>query len=154
MSAGYFSFLVVATTLLVGCTPSEPPRTGVAGTTNAPQDPIDRLVAICQADQHSGSGEVFPSGLFSPIALPPSALAAELVSQAFERQAGDAKAHTNFTILANRKVRIGDERMAGLHLDSDYTAVLVDTRSGKKIVLLQFQAASKGWWNRVYDDAK
>ena len=109
----------------------------------APHDPIDRLVAECEADQHSGDGEVFPSGLSSVIALPVSGSAGELVSQALN--------DTNFTVLATRRVRISDERMASLHLDPTYTAVLISAGSEKKIVLLQFQPESKGWWNRVFD---
>jgi hypothetical protein len=109
----------------------------------ASDDPITRLVAKCEADQHSGPGEVFPSGLFSPIELPASASIIDLVSQAIH--------DTNFNILATRKVKIADEWVTSLQYDFNYTAVMISTGSEKKIVLLRFQASSKGWWNRVFD---
>jgi hypothetical protein len=149
MSKWYLSLLTA--TLLIGCTPPSPaPRSSGAASTNAAPDAIDRLVARCEASQRSGSSH-FPDGLFSPVALPASASPAELVSQALERQAGDAKPHTNFGILAVRPVHIGILEMAGI-VDPNYIAVLIRTGAEKKIVLLQFQSPTRSWWNRVYDD--
>jgi hypothetical protein len=108
-------------------------------------DAIERLVAECEASQRSG-GSHFPDGPFSPIALPASTPPTALVSQALERQAGDAKPH--FTILTMRSVHIGIPEMAGI-VDPNYSAVLIQTGARQKIVLLQFQEA--GWWNHVYD---
>ncbi len=146
MSTRFLS--LIAGALLVGCAPpSKAPRSVGTTVTNGALDPIDRLVATCEASQRSG-GSHFPDGPFSPIALPASAPPAELVSQALERQAGDAKPHTNFTILSMRPVHIGIPEMAGI-ADPNYTAVLIRTGARQEIVLLQFQAPV--WWSHVYD---
>jgi len=141
MKVLYPAFLAAA--LLGGCAPSASHRADDAAEPKVPRDSIDRLVAACEANQHSGGGEVFPSGMATLIPLPATATAKEVASQALHG--------SKFTMLAARKVRIQDQRMAGLKLDPDYTAILVATDSQKKIVLIQFWPLSKGWWNRVYD---
>ena len=149
MSKWYLSLLTA--TLLIGCAPpSKAPDAIGAASTNAAPDAIDRLVVRCEASQRSEGGH-FPEGPFSPVELPASASPAELVSHALEHQAGDAKPHTNFGVLAVRRVRIGIPEMDGI-CDPNYTAVLIRTGRKKKIVLLQFQSPAKTWWNRVFDD--
>ena len=47
-------------------------------------------------------------------------------------------------ILTNREVSIKDEL---------YKAVLVETTSGRKVVLIRYDENRKtGWWSRVYED--
>jgi hypothetical protein len=42
--------------------------------------------------------------------------------------------------------------LSGVSIPADYyTAVLIDTAYGRKIVLLQFQGANAGWWCKEYD---
>jgi hypothetical protein len=123
-------FIILTALILVGC---------------GHRDPIDRIVKEDSADPH------FPSGMFMPIRLPATASVGEVAARAL------GLAETNITILESRQVHIsyGDEdKLVPLERVS-YTAVLVDTSSGRKVVLLQFQQDSHhppgGWWSRDYD---
>jgi hypothetical protein len=111
------------------------------------RDPIDRIV------KEESSNQDFPSGMFMPIRLPATASAAELASRAL----GFEQLATNCTVLETRQVRIHEDSPLPPELIK-YTAVLVDTTSGRKVILLQFQQYTKhtnslpgGWWSRVYD---
>jgi len=115
----------------------------------APRDPIAKLVANISRNQAEG-GMIFPSGPFQPISSPPTAPTVELVAQAFRYSFRDRSAATNFAILTTQQVRIcGDEELARLG-NVNYTAVLVSTAGGQRIVLLQYSQGNR-WWNRVYD---
>jgi hypothetical protein len=46
--------------------------------------------------------------------------------------------------LETRQVRIPGS------LPDVYTAVIVDTDLGKKIVLMKYEGAALGWWSRVF----
>jgi hypothetical protein len=106
------------------------------------RDPIDRIVEQDSADPF------FPTGMFTPIRLPATASAAEVASRAL------GQSGTNITVLETRQVQIHAD--SGLPAELvNFTAVLVNTTSGLKVVLLQFQKDSQnppgGWWSRVYD---
>ena len=110
------------------------------------EDPIDRIVKQDSADPH------FPSGLVMAIRLPATAPVIEVTSNALGRSL------TNITILETRQVHISgweDDKLAPSEV-FEYTAVLVSTSSGRKVVLLQFRQDKRyppggSWWNRVYD---
>lgn len=104
------------------------------------QDPIDRIVKEDSANPH------FPSGMFMHITLPATASVGGVAARAL------GLAETNITILETRLVHIsyGDEDKLAPPERGSYTAVLVNTSSGRKVVLLQFEQ-SIGWWSRVYD---
>jgi hypothetical protein len=108
-------------------------------------DPIDSIVKKDSADPY------FPSGLTAIIKLPPTASVAEVTARAL------GLTGTNVTILETRQVHIsyGDEDKLVPPESIRYTAVLVDTSSGRKVVLLQFERDKHdppgGWWSRVYD---
>ncbi len=89
-----------------------------------PTDPISRAV-----DRESSSR----GGLYKPIKLPSTASEAEVVTKALSRPV---------KILTNREVRINDV---------PYRAVLVDTSSGSKVVLIRYDE-NVGWWSSVYED--
>jgi hypothetical protein len=94
-----------------------------------PTDPINRVVRT----ESSSAG--FPSGLYSPIKLPSTASEAEVVTKVLSRPV---------KILTNREVSIKDEL---------YKAVLVETTSGRKVVLIRYDKNQPtGWWSRVYED--
>jgi hypothetical protein len=60
---------------------------------------------------------------------------------------------TNFTVLKSRQVTIPRAHSPGAFTDS-YTAALVETNHGKKIVLFRYWSwdLARGWWSRVYDE--
>jgi len=108
-------------------------------------DQIDRLVA----DLSSSNG-MWLNGYQSIIHLPDSASPKQVVAQIFKEAEFDAGQRTSTTervtsykILKIRQVHIPS------HGESDlYTAVLVQTDRGEKIILLR---RGDGWWWRYYD---
>ena len=116
--------------LLAGCTPA---------------NPIDRVV------QKESSNQYFPSGMSALINLPATALPAQVASSAL------GESLTNITIMKIRPVRIVYKDMKDVAKEQpdlfNYTAVLVDTKSGQEVVLLQYNnhARLSGWWSGVYD---
>jgi|SRR6266850_3405906 len=123
-------FIILVTLVLAGC---------------GHQDPMERIVKEQSANPH------FPSGMFMPIRLPATASVGEVAARAV------GLAETNIAILETRQVHIsyGDkDKLVPPELVS-FTAVLVDSSSGRKVVLLQFQQDSHhppgGWWSRDYD---
>jgi hypothetical protein len=116
----------------------------------APPDPIEKLAADLSRSQAADGAMIFPSGPFQHISLSPTTPIAEVVAQAFKYSFRDDAVGTNFTVLATRQVRIcGREELARLG-DVYYTAVLVRTAVGQRIVLLQFRPGGY-WWNKVYE---
>jgi hypothetical protein len=108
------------------------------------QDPIDSIV------EKASSNPIFPSSniIVELIKLPATAPIAEVVSKALEPRGPEGK---NVTILETRQVQIANADKNRV-VPSDflrYTAVLVNTSSGRKVILLQFQP--DGWWNQIYD---
>jgi hypothetical protein len=100
-------------------------------------------------NQAVGQGLIFPSGPVVFIPLPPTAPIAEVTAQAFKYSMADESVGTNFSILTTRQVRICGREELARHNNVYYTAVLVRTPGGERIVLLQ-PNGSGGWWNRVY----
>ncbi len=117
--------------------------TSVTGCSRA--DPIDRLAAKLSSDPN------FPSGMFRPILLPATAPPEKVVAAIFDQAAFKGRV-TRYKILKIRRVRIayGQPHEAPPEV-SNYTAVLIDTNLGRKIVLLQSTQVAGGWWHRVYD---
>jgi hypothetical protein len=111
------------------------------------QDPIGSIVKKASADP------IFPaSDRFATfIQLPATAPVAEVTSRAL------GLAGTNVTIVEIRQVQIANaDKHRSVPTDAiRYTAVLVDTSDGKKVVLLQFQPDNShppgSWFFYVYD---
>lgn len=100
-------------------------------------DPIERLVI------RLSSSPLWGNGIYVPVKLPESASNEELVAAAFAVTALDLRGDW----------RVGEARPVHFEHTPEgeiYTAVVVETRLGQKIVLLQYQSKS-GWWNRVFD---
>ena len=114
----------------------------------AHRDPIDRIVKKDSADQH------FPSGPFAVINLPATAPVTEVVSNALGQPDLSGLSVKHFTVLETRQVKIHADYGIPPEL-VNYTAVLVDTSFGQKVVLLQFQKHKQNtngwWWSHVYD---
>jgi hypothetical protein len=74
--------------------------------------------------------------------LPSSALPEEVIAQLNkETDLYQGNKVTSYSIIESRPVKLG----------SPFTAVLLETNFGKRIILLQFQGSSTGWWSRAYD---
>jgi hypothetical protein len=114
--------------LLVGCAPKP--------------DPIDFLV------KDLSSSSLWDNGIFPMLGLPETASIEQVVSETFKKTGFDKGQVTSFKILRVRQVHIHGS------LPDLYTAVLVQTDLGEKIVLLKYQGDAAGWWSRVYDANK
>lgn len=95
-----------------------------------PKDPIERVVQEESANGH------FPSGMYRPIDLPATASPEQVIGKVFGAP---------LKVVTNREVRISDDL---------YTAVVVESGGGRKVVLIRYERGPKlsGWWSRVYDD--
>lgn len=104
-----------------------------------PTDSIDRLALRLSASP------LWTNGSFPKLDLSESASVDQVLARMFERISFDPGRVTTHTISKTRTVHIG----AGTN---EYTAVLVDTNVGRKIVLLQWQGTHMGWWTRAFDE--
>ena len=123
------AFFIILAALLVGCATTKQP------------DPIDQLVT-----RLSSSG-VWMNGVSPKIDMPPSASAEQIVKIVLEQEVGPNIARvTSYKILDARPVHF-----SGLNLN--FTAALVQTNVGQKIVLFTNFGADFHfrWWSRVYD---
>jgi hypothetical protein len=122
--------------------PDSPGITSPERTFAAPgDDPISRLV-----DRLSRSNGLWINGASPVLDLPDAASTEQLLQRVFERTGFDAGRVTAHTLLTVRDVRIPVGSVS-----ETYTAALVDTNLGRKIVLLQHATPTGGWWSRAYD---
>ena len=94
----------------------------------------------------SSSHGLWVNGVYPTLDLPATASTEQVVARVFQMTGFDKGHVSSHRILETRQVRIGDR-----FPDATYTAVLVDTDLGRKIVLRQHSSPSGGWWSRVYD---
>ena len=118
-------FFVIIAVVLVGCT-----------TTRNPVDhnPIDQLVTSL-----SSSHGLWRRSSPPAIKLPATASTKEVVAQALEGKVASYK------ILKSRPVQIQGS------LSDLYTAVLVQTNAGEKIVIFRYEEEAAGWRTWVFD---
>ena len=112
----------------------------IAQETNKTPDAIDWLVA----DLGSSYG-VFQNGAVTSLNLPETASAEEVVSNAFKKD-WFYKIPAHYSILESRKIEFP-------LLRDKYTAALVETGIGRKIVLYEYAGSEIGWF-RIYDAPK
>jgi len=136
-------FALVA--LLAGCAAKPESASPVAEPQPAPPDAIERLVA-----RLSASRGLWLNGVTPRIDLPATAPVADVVAQLFQKSAPAVGAVTRHDIIESRQVRI-PTHPADIGPDATYTAVLVDTNLGRRVVLMQYGPPSGGWWSRSYD---
>jgi hypothetical protein len=98
---------------------------------------IDLLVADLEAKP------MWQNGGFPRLDLPRTASVPDVVAMVLTKVGFDAGRVKTHRILETHEVGIGEER---------YTAVLLDTDLGRKIMLLRYGSPS-GWWSRVFDAA-
>ncbi len=139
------ALLLVVLAMFGGCSTRQQPSVAPSPKPQAAQpDAIDQLVSRLSSPSHS----MWHNGTYQPMRLPAAASTDEVVRQVFQQTLiGLHGSHVGrHQILETRQVRIPT---AG---PSDaYTAVLVETDLGRKIVLLQYESPGLGWWSRVYD---
>jgi hypothetical protein len=122
----------------------------------ASSDPFDNLVAdVTNRSHHTPALDRyhFPNGLWDVLFLPASATPAQLIAELPRGDGSFSLDTTNFYILETRHIRVAYSEQDVEELDPNYTAVLVKTDSGRKIVLAQFQrnGTNDTWAARVYD---
>lgn len=105
-----------------------------------PRDPIDVLVA-----QLSKTAGMWLNGSSPVLELPEEAPIEDLVTEFFQKVSYEGGPIGSTTIEEIRPVTIPPG-----HPDDQYTAVLVRTHLGRKVLLLQY-SKSGGWRCRVYD---
>lgn len=108
-----------------------------AAENSAAGEPIDRLVSWLSARP------LWKNGMSPKIDLPPSASAEDVLTRVFASTGFDEGHVKRHAIRVSKQVRIGADT-------APYTAVLVETDLGDKIVLLRHEPPS-GWWSRVFD---
>jgi hypothetical protein len=113
----------------------------LVGCATAPtSDPIDRLVA-----DYSASRGFFVKGIFPDLNLPKTASQEQVITRALEMHGFTKEQVAGARILTIRQVHI-----QGIYPEL-YTAALVQTSIGEKIVLFQYQEPAFGWWSQVED---
>jgi hypothetical protein len=131
------AFIVLISCSLTACSSTSGTHAGIPKPKMVETDSIQQLV-----NKLSASSGYWAYGIFTPVDLPASASTAEVISQYCDSAYGD-NSHRIITI---RRVCIG------ISIPADYyTAVLIDTVYGRKIVLLQYQESNAGWWCKEYD---
>lgn len=103
-------------------------------------DAVDRLVGKL-AESHG----LWQNGASPKLDLASTATLDQVVSEVFKLVSFDSGNVTSFAIRHTREVQIPDS------LPGKYTAILVDTNLGGKIVLVSRDTPSLGWWTRVYE---
>jgi type IV pilus biogenesis protein CpaD/CtpE len=117
--------LAIIAALLVGCATTP--------------DPIDRLVA-----DYSASHGMWVNGTYPILDMPQTASPEQVIKKRFEMGLPRGQV-ANYKILKIRQIHIPTGQIG-----SDlYTAALVQTDSGEKIVLLKYDG--RDWWSRVED---
>jgi hypothetical protein len=101
-----------------------------------PKDAIDRVV------QQESSSPAFRNEPFKKINLPVTAPINEVITQAFEKTFPLPTHVGNINVITQRSVNIKGDL---------YTAILVETESGQKVVLLRYEPTIQSWWNGVYN---
>jgi hypothetical protein len=81
-------------------------------------------------------------GMYSPMRLPRTASPEQLIARIIETTSFAGGKVKTYQAAEVRMVRI-----SGV----PYTAVLIETNVGRKIVLLRYEEHVAGWWSRIYD---
>ena len=126
---------------------------GSAEATRAAVDPIDELVTRLSASP------LWQNGIYPRLDLPKTASIDDVIARVFQLTGFDEGHVKEHRILETRVVSIRpvdrpalvDPRFERVRSDPDmYTAVLVDTDLGKKVLLLKYEGTATGWWSRVF----
>lgn len=116
------------------------PAPPVATAKEKEADPIEALAA-----ELGKSHGMWTNGSSPVLELPADAPVEEVVAEFFRKVSYEQGPVTTQTIQQTRSVRIADAAS-----NDEYTAVLLDTNLGRKILLLQYSPAI-GWWSKIFD---
>lgn len=131
------ALVVLVSCPLTGCTSTSGSLVSIPKPKAMKTDPIQQLV-----NRLSATSGLWVYGIFTPVDLPASASAADVISEYCDSDYGDS----SHKIITTRRVCIG------LSIPADYyTAVLMDTVYGRKVVFMQYQQSNAGWWCKEYD---
>jgi hypothetical protein len=134
------TLLLVVLALLCGCSTRQQPSVTPSLKPQAAQpDPIAALVA-----RLSATHGLWINGMFPDLDLPTTASTQQVLEQVFKKTGFDKGNVRTFQIIETRQVQI-----PATGFSDAFTAVLVETDLGRKIVLLK--SSSVSWWSRVYD---
>ena len=121
-------------------------------------DSISRFVRSladeeAEAKKEGHHGYAFPAGLWSTIPLPSETPIAQVAKEAVKQV--DWLGASHLKVVTIRRVRICRPELPLSLYDPSYTAILVQTPTGRNIVLLQFRQAQGShpacWENKVFD---
>jgi hypothetical protein len=101
-------------------------------------DPITRLV------ERLAASHLWRNGMYPDLGLPATATTDQVIARLFEMTSFEKGEVKQYRILETRQVQIGSR--PGM-----YTAAIVQTDLGSKVVLLKYESAVTRWWSRVYD---
>jgi hypothetical protein len=109
------------------------------GITNSWADSLDRLAAKLSANP------MWENGMFPTLDLPATATADQVVAKVLKSVSFDKGRVKTYKILKTKQLQIRGS------LPNLYTASLLDTDLGKKILLYKYSGAATGWWSRVFE---
>ncbi len=130
--------LLVSSSFVASVAIANPPAAASSPTVAA--DPIAELVV-----RLSATHGLWQNGLFVPIQLPASASHEQVLLRLFELSAFNAGRVSEHHVLDARRIEIPGGAQG------QYTALLVHTNLGRKIVILKFSGPGAGWWSHIYD---
>ena len=80
---------------------------------------------------------IWENGIFIPILLSESASPQQVVTEVLSKYHFD-----KYSIVEIKDVTINSMK---------YSAALIDTNRGRKIMLVRYYGGSSGWWNKMFD---
>ena len=97
---------------------------------------------------HLSASPLWENGIFPTLKLPAGATIETVVAECLHSTGFDAGHIKSYQIIKKEDVTI--PAVGG----KNYTAVLIESDLGRKIVLLTYLGTDLGWWSRVFDAAK
>lgn len=82
--------------------------------------------------------------MYPNLELPATATTDQVIARVFDMTGFEEGHVTRYRVLETRQVQIGSR-------PDMYTAAVVQTDLGNKVVLLKYESAATRWWSRVYD---
>jgi hypothetical protein len=135
--------IIIICAFLFGCTSTKQPNRAASYPTIT-QQPVVAADAIDELVARINSYPFGTSGIYQKIDLLPTASPDEIVKIALENDAPNIGQVTTFKILTVRQVTL-------MQMVHPFTAVLVETNVGRKIVLFRYEGAAVQWWSHVYN---
>lgn len=104
-------------------------------------DPIGVLTKRLNDD----IGGLWINGMYPIIHLPSNASTKDVLDEAIKKTGFDEGHIKRYNILNTRTVNL---RAGTTH---EYSAILIDSDLGRKVILMRYEGETTGWWTRFYD---